>query len=257
MVRSDYTDIIFVLDRSGSMQPIAADTIGGFNKFIEDQKTIPGDVTVSLYQFDNEYEAVFEGTKLVDVKLLTDKTFVPRGSTALLDAVGRTINAVGQRLRALAEDKRPGKILFVIVTDGQENSSHEFQLDKIKEMVTHQTNNYQWSFVFLGANIDAFAAASSFGIGVASTLQYTANQVGTQALYNSLSSSAKALRSGEVKCATFTEEDRKKQEDAQAGYDPGIDQHRIPPCSSETTGSSSTLLLLSKTYRIGFRQEEY
>jgi len=215
MVRSDYTDIVFVLDRSGSMQSVATDTIGGFNKFIEDQKAIPGDVTVSLYQFDNEYEPVFEGIKLLDVKPLSDKTFVPRGSTALLDAVGRTINAVGSRLSALKEEKRPGKVLFVIITDGAENSSREFRIEKIKEMVTHQTDSYQWSFVFLGANIDAFSTADSFGIAVGSTLQYAQNQVGTKALYASLSRSAEAYRIGAVKCAGFSDEDRKKQEEAE------------------------------------------
>jgi len=215
MVRSDYTDIVFVLDRSGSMNVVAADTIGGFNKFIEDQKAIPGEVTVSLYQFNNEYEPVFEGIKLAEVKPLSDKTFVPRGSTALLDAVGRTITAVGNRLSVLKEDKRPSKVLFVIVTDGEENSSREFRIEKIKEMVTHQTDRYQWSFVFLGANIDAFSTAGSFGIAQASTLQYAHNQVGTKALYDSLSNSAASYRAGAVKCASFTEDDRKKQEDAE------------------------------------------
>ena len=160
-MRTDLTDITMVIDRSGSMQSIRTDAEGGINSFIEQQKQEPGEALLTLVQFDTEYEFVHSGTPIKQVPAFT---LVPRGSTALLDAVGRAINETGARLAAMSDADRPGLVVFVIVTDGQENSSHEFERDKIREMIEHQQSVYKWQFTFLAANQDAFAEGASMGI---------------------------------------------------------------------------------------------
>jgi uncharacterized protein YegL len=160
-MRSDLTDITVVLDRSGSMQQCKDEAENGLAHFIEEQKSVPGSALFTLVQFDTSYEFVHRG---VDIKTVGRHRLVPRGMTALLDAVGRAINETGQRLRALPEAERPGLVVFVILTDGYENSSHEFSRAKIKEMIEHQQNVYKWQFTFLGANQDAFAEAGHLGI---------------------------------------------------------------------------------------------
>ncbi len=159
-MRTDLTDITMVIDRSGSMQSIQSDAEGGINSFIEQQKQEPGEANVTLVQFDTDYEFVHSG---VPVKLVPTFTLVPRGSTALLDAVGRAINETGARLAAVKESQRPGLVVFVIVTDGQENSSREFTREQIRTMVEHQQSAYKWQFTFLAANQDAFAEGASMG----------------------------------------------------------------------------------------------
>lgn len=213
MVKDDYTHISFVLDRSGSMGSIREDTIGGFNTFLKQQREIPGKVTVSMVQFDTEYEVLYNGVELDEVKDLDDKTFVPRGMTALLDASARMINETGDFLSAMNEEDQPGKVLFVIITDGHENSSQEFSLDRVKEMVTHQTDTYSWEFVFLGANIDAVTVAGGFGIAASNAIKYGHNSGGTQAVYDSLSCNVGKLRKGLTKDASFTTDDREAQEE--------------------------------------------
>ncbi len=160
-MRTDLTDITMVIDRSGSMQSIRTDAEGGINSFIEQQKQEPGEANLTLVQFDTEYEFVHSG---VPIKQVPAFKLIPRGSTALLDAVGRAINETGARLAAVAESQRPGLVVFVIVTDGQENSSREFTRDQIRTMVEHQQSAYKWQFTFLAANQDAFAAGGSMGI---------------------------------------------------------------------------------------------
>src|SRR5262249_34920935 len=152
-MRKDLTDITVVVDRSGSMAACQSDAEGGLNTFINEQKRLPGESLFTLVQFDTEYEFVHKGIPIRDVP---PYHLVPRGSTALLDAVGRAIIETGERLRNMKEADRPGLVVFVILTDGQENSSREFQLAKIKEMVQHQQDVYKWQFTYLGANQDAF-----------------------------------------------------------------------------------------------------
>lgn len=161
--------IAVVLDRSGSMQSVKADTEGGLRAFLAEQADAPGDTTVSLYQFDTEYEPVYENKALADVP---EFMLAPRGGTALLDAVGRTISGVGAQLVALPEDERPGEVIVVILTDGEENSSREFTGTTVKKMINEQQDVYGWKFVFLGADQDAFAAAGGMGIRAATTLSY-------------------------------------------------------------------------------------
>ncbi len=162
-MRKDLTDITVVLDRSGSMASCLNEAENGLNHFIEEQKKQPGHALFSLIQFDTEYEFIHKGLPIRDVPRCV---LQPRGMTALLDAVGRAINETGQRLAAKPERERPGLVVFVIVTDGQENSSHEFRKSQIKRMIEEQQKTYNWQFTFLGANQDAFAEARGIGIAV-------------------------------------------------------------------------------------------
>ena len=158
-MRENLTEMVFVLDRSGSMSGLAADTIGGFNELIEKQKKIEGCAYVTTVLFDHEYEVLLDHVALEEVAPLTDKEYFARGSTALLDAVGRTIDAVGARLAATAEEERPEHVVFVITTDGMENSSREYTAQRVRGMIEHQQQKYSWQFVFLGANMDAVSEA--------------------------------------------------------------------------------------------------
>jgi uncharacterized protein YegL len=188
------TDIVMVLDRSGSMSGCQDATIKGFNEFIEAQKKEPGEATLTLAQFDDVYEIVHNGVALADVPALTSTTFVPRATTALLDAIGKTINATGQRLSAMPEEDRPEKVLFVIITDGFENASKEYQRDQVLGMITEQRDTYKWEFVFIGANADAIASATAMGIPLQNVVKYTATPEGTQCAYAGLTARSSAFR---------------------------------------------------------------
>ena len=170
-MRENLTEMVFVLDRSGSMRNLTADTIGGFNELIEKQKKLEGDAYVTTVLFDHEYEVLHDHVALKDVAPLTDREYFARGSTALLDAVGRTINTVGARLAAAPEEERPEHVVFVITTDGMENASREYTAKQVREMVEHQQQKYSWQFVFLGANMDAVSEAGKLGISA----KYAAN----------------------------------------------------------------------------------
>jgi len=168
-MRQDLTDLTVVLDRSGSMHACRSDAEGGLNSFIAKQKELPGECIFTLVQFDTVYEFVH---KAIPLKTVPHCHLEPRGNTALLDAVGRAIVETGERLRALPEHERPGLVVFVIVTDGQENSSQEYTKARVREMIEHQQSVYQWQFTYLGANQDAFAEAGSMGIRVCGTAPY-------------------------------------------------------------------------------------
>lgn len=174
-MRQDLTDITLVIDRSGSMCSCQSDAEGGVNAFIADQKKASGRANLTLVQFDHEYEFVHTGKDIADVG---EFQLHPRGNTALLDAVGRAIKETGSRLAAMDESERPALVVFVIVTDGQENASREFTKAQIREAVTHQTETYHWKFLFLGANTDAFAEAGSMGIGANNAANFTTNNAG-------------------------------------------------------------------------------
>jgi len=182
-MKANYTDITIVLDRSGSMDCVKDDTIGGVNQFLKSQQAVPGEATFSLVQFDNVIEDVVWGVPLGAAQPLTSETFVPRGSTALLDAIGQTIDRVGQSLAAMNEPERPDKVVFVIVTDGLENASSVFTRHKIDGMIAHQRDQYQWQFLFLGANQDAIATAASLNISAESALTYSGTPLGTKSAF--------------------------------------------------------------------------
>ncbi|MFF7880957.1 VWA domain-containing protein [Streptomyces sp. NPDC020794] len=170
MTNPNWRHIAVILDRSGSMQAVKSDTEGGLRAFLEAQHEAPGSTTVSLYQFDDQYQAVYENTPLARVP---DFTLHPRGATALLDAVGRTITSLGEHLAAMPEDDRASEVIVVILTDGDENASVEYTKTAVKELIARQQDEYGWQFVFLGADQDAFEAAGGIGIRAESTLSYS------------------------------------------------------------------------------------
>lgn len=218
-MKKDYTKIVFIVDRSGSMSSIATDMIGGYNRFIEDQKKLNhGTCDVSFYQFNEGYEKIYENTPVAFVKNLDRETFVPQGSTALYDAIGRTILAVGKQLEKLAESERPDKVLIAIITDGYENASQEFTAEKVKKMIEEQTNKYSWVFTYIGANQDAWSVGQNIGIGTSRSFNYAANAKGANAMFDSLTSNVTLLRmcSADSVNFSYSDEDIKKQTEAGA-----------------------------------------
>jgi uncharacterized protein YegL len=218
-MKKDYTKIVFIVDRSGSMSSIATDMIGGYNRFIEDQKKLNhGTCDVSFYQFNEGYETIYENTPVAFVKNLDRDTFIPNGSTALYDAIGRTILAVGRQLEKLAESERPDKVLIAIITDGYENASKEFTAEKVKKMIEEQTSKYSWIFTYLGANQDAWSVGQNIGISTSRSLNYVANAKGANAMFDSLTSNVSSLRmcSGDSVSFSYSDNDIKKQTEAGA-----------------------------------------
>lgn len=186
------TEIIFLLDRSGSMQGLETDTIGGFNSFVEKQAQ-QGRTLLTTVLFDDRYEILHNGCDAAKARLDAEQYYT-RGSTALLDAVGKTILDVGLRLAKTPEPERPGKILFVITTDGQENASTEFSYSKIQEMITHQRDKYGWEFIFMGANIDVEQESGRLGIDARCAVPYAATKAGTEAMFSKVAEMASELR---------------------------------------------------------------
>jgi len=170
-MREDLTDITFLLDRTGSMADIANDVVGGVNTFIEQQQSAANDATFALIQFDSidHHEVIHDATPIRDVPKMQSGDFVPRSSTPLFDALGAAITKTGERLSAMDDQDRPSKVVFVVFTDGLENASKEYSGDRVLEMVKHQRESYNWEFIFLGADIDAFAQGGAVGIAVAFT----------------------------------------------------------------------------------------
>lgn len=204
-MREGLTEIVLVLDRSGSMSATKSDAEGGLREFIQKQRVLPGECNLTFYRFDDTIEKVFEAKPLKNVadwELRLD----PRGSTALLDAMGRAIDEVGARLAKHADYDRPEHVYVVIVTDGQENASHSRSEDVFAK-VTRQRDQYKWEFVFIGANQDAIATAAKLGISAQYTMDYSASKVGTLNSYNALNNTISRGRvTGQSLC--FTAEDR-------------------------------------------------
>jgi uncharacterized protein YegL len=194
-MRNDLTEIIMIVDRSGSMEPLRADAIGGFNAFLDDQKKQPGAANLTLVLFNHGYDVVVDGRPIQEVQSLTEKNYVPSGNTALLDAIGRTINQVGKRLADMQEADRPGKVILVILTDGQENASQEFNKDQIASMVKHQQEVYKWQVVFLSSDMNAIQDAQNLGVNQQTCGAYAAGSVGTRRAYATMSKSVSNYRS--------------------------------------------------------------
>jgi len=163
-MKTNLTELVFILDRSGSMGGLESDTVGGFNSMLAKQQAQPGECRITTILFDDKYETLHDRIDIKAVAPITEREYYVRGSTALLDAVGKTINKIGNAQKNTAEAYRAEKVLFVITTDGMENASREFNYEKIKSMVEHQKSIYGWEFIFLGANIDAVEVADRFGI---------------------------------------------------------------------------------------------
>ena len=194
-MQNHLTEIVFILDRSGSMSGLEKDTIGGFNAMIEKQRKEPGEAYISTLLFDNETQVIHDRVSLDKVPALTDKDYFVRGCTALLDAVGGAIHHIGNVHKYAREEDRPEKTLFVITTDGMENASRTYTYDKVKAMITRQKEKYGWEFLFLGANIDAAKEAGRFGIAPERATNYHADTKGTNVIYETLSSAIGAYRS--------------------------------------------------------------
>ena len=174
----DATHIAVLLDRSGSMGAVKDETISGFNYFLKEQKAVGDNAFFTLVQFDSEStDVVHEARPVRDVPDLNQDTYQPRGGTPLLDALGATINSTGKTLAAIPEANRPDKVVFVVITDGEENASHKFTKIQVKEMIDHQTAKYNWQFVYLGANQDAFAEAGAVGISMANAADFAADRM--------------------------------------------------------------------------------
>lgn len=197
-MKKNLTEMVFILDRSGSMQHLTDDTIGGFNSMIENQKKEEGEAFVTTALFDDQYELLHDHIDIKEIQPITNNEYYARGMTALLDAIGKTINSIGSRLSATPEDERPDKVIFVITTDGMENASREFVKSTVKDMIEHQQSKYSWTFMFLGANMDAVGEAASLGINTDFARTYTADTWGTQSVYSSVSNAMACAR-----CADF------------------------------------------------------
>lgn len=211
-----------VLDRSGSMETVRNDTIGGFNKFLTEQQAVPGEATVSLYQFNHDCDRTLNAAPIKDAKPLARESYAPSGNTCLFGAVGLAIQETGELLKSKAEHDRPEKVVCVIITDGEENSSHKHEWSQrhtqasIKQSIEHQTNAYKWQFVYIGANQDAILNAATIGIGATNALNYTHNAVGTEKLYKSASSNLRSFRMASKSDMSWEATQRKEQDDAKA-----------------------------------------
>ncbi|MFB4168569.1 VWA domain-containing protein [Virgibacillus sp. JSM 102003] len=177
------TEIIFLLDRSGSMAGLESDTIGGFNAFIEKQSKLEGETILTSVLFDNKYEVLWNGVDAKNVRL-TENEYYVRGTTALLDAVGKTILDVGYRLSRSCKEQEPDNVIVVITTDGMENASREFSYKKVKELIKHQQDKYNWEFIFMGANIDAAKEANNIGIVEQNAYNFEASEKGVERMYD-------------------------------------------------------------------------
>lgn len=182
-MKKNFTELVFILDRSGSMGGLENDTIGGYNSMLKKQQDAEGETVITTVLFDDKYELLHDRINLKAVAPITDKEYFVRGSTALLDAIGKTIHKIGTVQKHTAEEYRADKVLFVITTDGQENASREYSYKKVREMVEHQKEKYGWEFIFLGANIDAVRTAGHFGIMADRTANYHADSAGVQLNY--------------------------------------------------------------------------
>lgn len=187
------TEIIFIIDKSGSMSHLAGDTIGGFNGFVKSQQDLDGKATLTTVLFDTTWKTLHDGIDINEVKPMTDSDYVAYGGTAMLDAIGETINRVQDRHDGLGAEK-PEKVIFVITTDGEENSSRKFTKSQIEKMIKHQTNGHGWEFMFLGANMDSVKEAASIGISCDRAVTYDYSCMGTKAVYDTISATACSVR---------------------------------------------------------------
>ena len=210
------TELVFILDRSGSMNGLESDTIGGYNALLSKQKEEnKGEVFVTTVLFDDQYELLHNRLAIADIKPITDKEYFVRGSTALLDAIGKTITQTKTNQNKLKQAEKADKVLFVIITDGMENASREYSLKAVKNLVETQKEKDKWEFLFLGANIDAISTAESFGISSSKAVKYRSDSSGTKKNYEVLNKAITDVRSGSELQDTWKqeiEEDYKNRE---------------------------------------------
>ena len=195
-----YTEIVYILDRSGSMGGLESDTIGGFNSMMEKQKKTGEKAVVSTVLFDDECEVIHDRVPIEKIEKMTDKQYYVRGCTALLDAVGGAIHHIGNVHKYAREEDRPEKTIFVITTDGMENASSRYSREKIEKMVKKQQKKYGWEFIFIGANIDAYAEAQKYGIRKDRAVNYVCDSVGTANVYAGVSKAVCSVMMAEKAC---------------------------------------------------------
>ncbi len=183
-MKKGLTQLVFILDRSGSMAGLESDTIGGYNSLLEKQKKEEGEAIVTTVLFDDQYELLHDRINMNGVAPISEKEYYVRGSTALLDAIGNTIRKIGSVQKHTTEEERAEKVLFVITTDGMENASRHYGYNEVKGMIEHQKERYGWEFLFLGANIDAVETAEKFGIRADRAVSYHADKRGTRLNYD-------------------------------------------------------------------------
>ena len=201
-MKKQLTEIVFILDRSGSMCGLEADTIGGFNSLIAKQKKEEGDALISTILFDDRSEVLHDRVPLDQIKPMTEDDYYARGCTALMDAMGKAMKHISTIHKYAREEDRPDKTIFIITTDGKENASHQYSSERVKEMVEKRKSKYGWEFLFLGANIDAVESAGRFGINKDRAVNYHSDREGTALNYEVLSDTIGALRA----CRTLTSE---------------------------------------------------
>ena len=193
-MRENLTEIVFIIDRSGSMNGLESDTIGGFNSMIAKQQKEEGEAIISTVLFDDKTDVIHDRVPIRDVKNLTEEDYRVRGCTALLDAVGGAIDHIGKIHKYAREEDRPAKTLFVITTDGLENASRYYSFKDIKRMIERQKEKYSWEFLFLGANIDAIKVAANMGIGKDRAANYNCDETGTALNYRVLEKAVTRVR---------------------------------------------------------------
>ena len=196
--KNNITELVFILDRSGSMSGLEADTIGGFNAMIEKQRKEDGECYVSTVLFDNCTEVLHDRVKLSEIKPLTDKDYTVRGCTALIDALGGAIHHIGNIHKYARPEDVPLHTMFIITTDGMENASRQYTSEQVKQMIEHQKEHYGWEFLFIGANIDAVETAARYGIERDRAVTYNADKEGTRVLYESVAKAVCCVRSSEA-----------------------------------------------------------
>lgn len=185
-MKNNVTELVFILDRSGSMSGLESDTIGGFNAMIEKQKKQSGKCYVSTVLFDNESEVIHDRVELSEIRHMTDRDYVVGGCTALIDAIGGAIHHIGNVHKYARPEDVPENTVFIITTDGMENASRKYSSDRVKAMIERQKEKYGWEFLFIGANIDAVETAARYGIGADRAVNYNADQEGTSIVYESV-----------------------------------------------------------------------
>jgi len=193
-MRKGLTELVFILDKSGSMAGLEADTIGGYNAMLKQQRAVEGECHMTTVLFDNNYELLHDRIDIKAVSALTAKEYQVGGSTALFDAIGRTIHKIGQAQKHTAADYRAEKVMVVIITDGEENSSREYSTEKVKALIERQRTRYGWEFIFLGANIDAVDTAGRFGINADRAQNYHADNKGVELNFRVMSEAVCTFR---------------------------------------------------------------
>ena len=193
---NNITELVFILDRSGSMAGLESDTIGGFNAMIEKQKKETGEVYVSTVLFDNISDVLHDRLRLSEIPKMTDKDYEVRGCTALVDAIGGAIHHISNIHKYARPEDVPARTLFIITTDGMENASHRYTASQVRQMIAERKQKYGWEFLFIGANIDAVQTAADFGIDENRAVNYHADELGTQVLYETLTAPISAMRTG-------------------------------------------------------------